>query len=165
MLISELWLLAGIFIYSVSVALILPTPGEIILSFSLSPYNLSVHLIIFLSAVGKTIGSYLAFFIVRHTLEASFISRLSSKYNPLSAITNHLKKKTLRLVRDFEEVGLALVLAVPGMPDTVSVYAFSAIETSRKRFIAIVLPASVIRLYLAWLGFNSLLSYFGVTLI
>jgi len=165
MLASELWLLAGIFVYSVSVALILPTPGEVVLSFSLPPYHLSVHFIIFISAIGKTLGSYLAYFIVRRTLQTSIFSEISRKYNPFQAITDNLRKKTLVIVHNFEEVGLALLLAIPGLPDTVSVYAFSAIETSRKRFISIVFPASVIRLYLTWFGFNSLLSYFGMSIV
>lgn len=163
LLVSEIWLLVGIFIYSVSVALVLPTPGEVVLSFSLPPHNLPLILIIVISAIGKTLGSYLAYFIVRQTLESGVFSQINKKYNPFHKLTESLRRKTLVLVHDFEEGGLTLLLAIPGLPDTISVYAFSTIETSRKKFILIVFLASLARLYLTWIGFSSLMHYLSVS--
>ena len=145
-------------LYSFLVAFILPTPSEPII---FAAPALSPHVTIWISALGKTLGSFIAFFFARSILKSNVFEEKILKFLHLKELNDKIEEKTIQIVRKYGYLGLFLCLGLPGAPDTISVYAFSFIESDRNIFLSIVFVASLFRLYLVLWGFNSLFAFFG----
>ena len=132
------------FIYSVLAAVILPIPVEIGL------FNPYIHpvLLIGILAIGKGVGAGIVFII--GTNLRSFLKKINS--------SNVLLKKILffceQFVRKYGHIGLFIIMSIPLMIDSVSLYLFSLLnpkeETgkhalAKRRFILINVAAGIVR--------------------
>jgi uncharacterized membrane protein YdjX (TVP38/TMEM64 family) len=138
--------LAVVFVYSALVASVLPLPGEAVLAAPLDlgvPAGVELGLVVLVSAAGKAAGSVLA--LALGTGVSSGAARLLGSRR-LPAFLAAVERRGTRFVRRHGYRGLALVLCVPGFPDTVPVYAFSAVDASYGRFAVAVFVGSVGRL-------------------
>jgi len=146
--------LALIFVYSALVAFVLPLPGELVLLaaprlgiFPSAAANLA--LVILVSAVGKAIGSVLALRIGRGALGSGPSRWLRTHVAPTRR-RRGTEGRLTAFVHRYEYVGLTLVLAVPLLPDTAVVYAFSAIDGEDRYFAVAAFVGTVARLCLAF---------------
>ena len=124
-----------IFIYSILIAFILPTPSEIVLAAPLNlnlPYTLETSLIITISAIGKTAGSLLAFKIGQGFKRSNYILN-KLKESPIDII-EWTESQTVKVAQKWGYPGLAILLSIPFFPDTVSIYAFSLLENNYIKF-------------------------------
>lgn len=124
-----------VFVYSFLIAFILPGPSEIVL---LAPLDLgltdtmTLTLIVLVSAVGKTVGSVVAFRVGQGVKHSDPVVRWlrRSRFD----VIEWSEKQTVRIARRWGYAGLALGLSVPFFPDTVSIYAFAVLEEDDLRF-------------------------------
>lgn len=142
-----------IFGYSVLVAFVLPLPGELVLlaapRLGVFPSTAAnVALVIFVSAVGKAIGSVWALRIGRGALGSGPAQWLRTHVVP-NRRHSGIEGRLTAFVHRYEYVGLTLVLAVPLLPDTAVVYAFSAIDGEDRYFAVAAFVGTVARLCLA----------------
>lgn len=109
-----------IFLYEVGAAVVLPTPSEIpVLGYSWLPLGW-----IFVFAVaGKTLGSYLVFFLGDRVKSTGRFQRLARRY----AWIRWVLEWSERFVRRFGFWAVFVLLSVPGFPDTVSLYLFALV--------------------------------------
>lgn len=143
--------LGAVFVYSFLVAVVLPLPGELVL---FVPLNLGVGrpatlaLVVFVSAVGKALGSVV-------TMEAETAAGSAAADGGVAErvpgdVTERLadwfEGRTVEVVRKYGYAGLTLLLAVPGAPDTVTIYAFGVLERDAARFAAAAFVGTVLRL-------------------
>lgn len=154
----------GLVVYGFLVAAILPTPSELALTPSL-PYLgalvVPVHARILLTTIGKTAGSFVAFFFAKSLLKSNLFEEKIMGFLGLKKLNQKIQEKTIELIREYGYVGLFLCLAIPGAPDTISIYGFSFIETNRNLFLIVVFFASLLRFYLVLLGFTGLFAVLG----
>lgn len=149
--------LLAIFIYSFLIAIALPLPSEIVLA-PATQLGLGVStpaafaVVILTSAAGKTLGSVVAWGIGSRTSEYGSIGTYlkQSRFDILKWSEN----KAVDIAQSYGYVGLALALCVPGFPDTLSIYAFSVLETNYAKFALATFCGSVGRLVLilVWVG-------------
>lgn len=167
--------LVSVFGYSFLVAFILPMPGEIVLAMpidlGLSPLA-TLALVIAISSLGKAIGSLAALRIGRRvnsfapveTIRRRLLTLLYSLPTPVSrsfsAVSTAIEQdsRLVTLIRRYGYIGLALALAVPLMPDTAVVYAFSAIKIDPIKFAVAAFIGTVFRL-LAVVGLFEMVYY------
>jgi membrane protein YqaA with SNARE-associated domain len=124
-------------IYSFLIAFVLPLPSEIVL---LAPLRLGLPqwadlgLIVLISGAGKAAGSLLAFHIGQEVKQSGPVIRFlrRSRFD----ILEWSEKRTVKLAQRFGYIGLALALSVPGVPDTLSIYAFTVLEEDYWKFAA-----------------------------
>jgi membrane protein YqaA with SNARE-associated domain len=142
-----------IFIYSVLVACVLPLPGELVLlpasqmELGVSPAA-SIAIVILVSAVGKAIGSVVAYRIGRGAVTARPSRWVLGRVVPRSG-GSPVKGPLMSIIRKYEYIGLAVLLAIPLMPDTAVIYAFSIRNTNdERRFILAAFLGTVGRLLL-----------------
>lgn len=149
-----------IFVYSILIAVVLPFPSEIVL---LAPLNLGLPewldlaLIIFVSGVGKALGSLFALRVGHEAKQAGPVLRALNRTG--IDVVGISQRKTVEIAQKYGYIGLALALCVPGFPDTLSIYAFTVIEENYPKFAAAVFTGSVGRLVI-WqfgIGFISIL--------
>ncbi|EFW91914.1 hypothetical protein ZOD2009_10565 [Haladaptatus paucihalophilus DX253] len=139
-------------IYSFLISFLLPLPSEVVL---LAPLDLGVgklgriSLIILLSGLGKAAGSVFAFHIGQEAKQSGPVIRAlrGSKID----IVEWSERKTVGLAQKWGYLGLAGALCVPGFPDTISIYAFSILETDYVKFALASFAGSVGRLVLVTL--------------
>ncbi|MFC7200397.1 VTT domain-containing protein [Halospeciosus flavus] len=139
--------LALILLYSFLVAVVLPFPGELVL---LAPIELGLPgwgelaLVVGVSAAGKAAGSVFALSLGNSATRTGHARDLFERFrvDVLVALEDRLGE----FVRDHGYLGLTAALAVPGSPDTVSIYAFSAVETEYPKFAAAAFVGTVLRL-------------------
>jgi membrane protein YqaA with SNARE-associated domain len=148
-----------VFVYSVLIAFALPGVSEIVLAAPLElglTYLERMTLIILVSAVGKTIGSLAAFHLGQEAKESGPVTRWirNSRYD----VIGWSERRLVRVARNYGYLGLAAFLSVPGFPDTISIYAFSVIETDYPRFAVATFVGSVNRLVLTLLGAEAVLA-------
>lgn len=142
--------LALIFVYSVLVACILPLPGELVLlaapGLGLLPSTAAnIALVIVVSALGKALGSVWALRIGRGAL-GSGPSRWLRRHVVPSRRHRGFEGRLSAFVRRYEYVGLAVILAIPLLPDTAVVYAFSAVDGEERYFAIAAFVGTVARL-------------------
>ncbi|MEF8776141.1 MAG: VTT domain-containing protein [Haloarculaceae archaeon] len=136
-------------VYSFLIAVVLPTPSEIVL---LAPLNLglptwaTLSLIVLASALGKAGGSLVAFHIGQEAKNYGPIVRRIERSR--FEIIEWSEKRTVQIARKWGYVGLAMALAVPLFPDTISIYAFTVLEDSYLKFAVASFLGSVGRLLL-----------------
>ena len=148
--------LGVIFVYSVLIAFILPLPSELVLcpvgyvcpgsSLGLAPLppEVQVVLVVITSASGKALGSILAL-IVGHNASHSGPVIRALRWMGFSPM-EWSKRQMISVVKRWGYVGMAVALSVPFFPDTVSIYAFSVIESDYRKFALAAFAGSVGRL-------------------
>lgn len=144
-----------IFVYSFLIAFILPGVSEVVLFAPLDiglSYWPRMALIVIVSSLGKMAGSILAFYIGRGVKESG---PMEAVYDAIPFnIREWSERKTLDIAQKYGFVGLTLLLAVPGFPDTISIYAFSVLEDDYIRFALATFLGSVGRLVVTLLAIN-----------
>ncbi len=136
-------------VYSFLIAFVLPLPSEIVLApagtlrLGLS-YEWTLAVIMLVSGVGKMAGSLFAFHIGQEAKESGPVLRFlrRSRFD----VVEWSERRTVKVARDFGYVGLAAMLSIPGVPDTLSIYAFSVLEEDYLKFAAATFVGSVGRL-------------------
>lgn len=142
------WLgLSVVFVYSFLIAFALPGPSEVVLATPLDlGGSLWLHfgIIMCVSALGKTVGSLVAFRVGKEAKQAGPIVRWlrRSRFDIITWSEN----RAVRLARRYGYGGLALALCVPFFPDTLSIYAFSVLEEDSLKFAAATFVGSLGRL-------------------
>lgn len=136
-----------IFAYSFLIAFVLPGPSEVVLAAPLDlglPRWISLGSIILVSATGKAIGSLFAFHIGQGVKESGpvigWLRR--SRFD----VVEWSESKTVTIARKYGYAGLALALCVPFFPDTISIYAFVALDDDYLKFAAATFVGSLGRL-------------------
>ena len=138
-----------IFVYSFLIAFALPGVSEVVL---LAPLELGLPdwgrlaVIIFVSGLGKAMGSVFAFHIGQEAKESGPLIRWlrRSRFDVLE----WSEKRTVQLAQRYGYAGLAIALSVPFFPDTLSIYAFAVLEEDYLRFALATFVGSVGRLLL-----------------
>lgn len=134
-----------VFVYSFLVAFALPFPGEVVLAVPVGmglPYWAQLSVLVVSSSVGKAVGS----------LAALKLGHEATRTGPFAAVRNRMPQlvardgRLVRFVEQYGYVGMALVLAVPLMPDTAVLYAFSVVETDYFQFAMAAFFGTVARL-------------------
>ncbi|KZN24521.1 hypothetical protein A4G99_09065 [Haladaptatus sp. R4] len=146
-------------VYSFLISFLLPLPSEIVL---LAPLDLGIgkigrySLIILVSGFGKAAGSVFAFHIGQEAKESGPVIRALRRSR--IDIVEWSERKTVGLAQRWGYFGLAGALCVPGFPDTISIYAFSILETDYVKFALASFAGSVGRLVLVLLITKGILS-------
>ncbi|MFB6074645.1 MAG: YqaA family protein [Haloarculaceae archaeon] len=141
--------LLAVGVYSFLIAVVLPLPGEIVLApvgslhLGLSQ-SVTLTVIILVSAVGKMAGSLVAFHVGQEAKQSGVV--IDALRRSRFDVIEWSERRTVGLARSFGYVGLAAALSVPGFPDTLSIYAFSVLETDYVKFAAATFVGSVARL-------------------
>lgn len=141
-----------IFVYSFLIAVVLPLPSEIVL---VAPLNLGIPewttliLIVIVSSAGKALGSVFALSIGDKAVRSGPVIRAIERTG--IDIVSISQRKTVQIAQQYGYLGLAMVLCVPGFPDTLSIYAFTVIEQNYLKFAAATFAGSVGRL-VVWLA-------------
>ena len=136
-----------VFGYSFLIAFALPGPSEIVLAAPLDlglPTWAKLASIMVVSATGKAAGSVVAFHVGQEVKQSGPVVRWlrESRWN----VVAWSEKRTVQLAQHYGYAGLALALCVPFFPDTLSIYAFAALETDYLRFALATFVGSLGRL-------------------
>lgn len=138
-----------VFVYSFLVAFALPGPSEVVLAAPLDlgvPQWVALGSIVLVSSIGKTIGSLFAFHVGQGVKESgpviSWLRR--SRFD----VVEWSESKTVSIARKYGYAGLALALCVPFFPDTISIYAFVALDDDYRKFALATFAGSLGRLLL-----------------
>ena len=141
--------LVVVWVYSFLIAFVLPLPSEVVL---LAPLELGLPewakygVIVGVSGFGKAAGSLLAFHLGRETATSGPV--LAALERSRFDVVAWSERKTIQAARAYGYVGLAVALTVPGFPDTLSIYAFSVLETDYAKFALAAFAGSIGRLLL-----------------
>ena len=134
-----------VFLYEVGAAVILPTPAEL----PLVTYKwLPLGWMVLFAVAGKTIGSYLVFFLGDRMKNTERFHRLVGRYRVVRAIMDWSE----RFVRRYGVFAVFLLLCIPGFPDTVSLYLFALIGQRPVLFSLAAGAATALRFGLVILG-------------
>ncbi len=145
-----------IFVYSVLIAFVLPLPSEVVLipvgyfstvntlALSPLPYEVQVGLVIVVSGLGKAVGSVIALMVGHNAAHSGPVIRALRRlgFQPLE----WSQRTLVRMGKRWGYLGMAAGLSVPFFPDTASIYAFSVIGSSYRKFAAAAFAGSVGRL-------------------
>ncbi len=122
------------FLYAVAAAVFLPIPVEIGL------FNNNVHpvLLVVVLAAGKAVGSFIVFYIgigVRKTLK---------KWSDGTPLTKKIVDSCERFVLKYGYVGLFIIMSIPLMIDSATLYLFSLLNTKEDGGRALEMPRFVL---------------------
>lgn len=138
------------FIYVVLAAVILPIPVEIGL---FNPF-VSPAILVGIMALGKGVGAYMVFEIGYRARR--FLKRVSSA----GPLTSKIVGASERFVRRYGHVGLFVIMSIPLMVDSVSLYLFSLLNPyeedttlQRSTFVLINIGAGAVRGAIILAGF------------
>ncbi|NUB93718.1 VTT domain-containing protein [Haloterrigena sp. SYSU A121-1] len=153
--------MAVIFAYSFLIAFVLPGPSEIVLIAPLDlglPSWAQLSSVMLVSAIGKAVGSVLAFHIGQEVKRAGPVTRWlrRSRWDVLQ----WSEKRSVQLAQQYGYGGMAIALSVPFFPDTISIYAFAVLETDYVRFAAATFLGSLGRLLVTAGVFGGLVTVF-----
>ncbi len=153
--------MAVIFAYSFLIAFVLPGPSEIVLIAPLDlglPSWAQLSSVMLVSAIGKAVGSVLAFHIGQEVKQAGPVTRWlrQSRWDVLQ----WSEKRSVQLAQQYGYGGMAIALSVPFFPDTISIYAFAVLETDYVRFAAATFLGSLGRLLVTAGVFGGLVTVF-----
>ncbi|UWG50398.1 Membrane protein DegA family [Halalkaliarchaeum sp. AArc-CO] len=141
-------LLAVVFLYAVVVAAFLPFPSEAVLvvPFALAyPWYVSFPLVIVTSAAGKAAGSLIALRIGYGVSRSGPVVRFFERV----PYYKQFKQQTLvGLVQRYSYLGLGIAIAIPFLPETTTIYAFSVLDNRPFVFAATTFLATIARLLL-----------------
>ena len=134
-----------VFLYEVGAAVILPTPTELpLVSYKWVPLG---WMILF-AVAGKTIGSYLVFFLGDRLKNTQRYHRWVDRHRILQTLTAWSE----RFVRRYGVFAVFLLLCIPGFPDTVSLYLFALVGHRPVLFSLAAGLATAVRFGLVILG-------------
>lgn len=143
---SPVVLLGFVFLYAVVVAAFLPFPAEAVLVVPLAlPFRwyVSFSLVILIAATGKATGSLIALRIGYGVSHSAPVVRLFERFPHYK----RFKYQTLTsFVSRYKYVGLGIALAIPFLPDTAPIYAFSVLNNKPALFAAAAFLGTIIRL-------------------
>jgi len=130
-----------VFVFSFLVAFVLPLPGELVLlpapeMVAGVPPAASIAVVVVVSAVGKAIGSVVAYRVGRGTV-ASLSARWLPGGSSFGSNPGPVEGRLTAFVRRYGYAGLAVTLSIPLMPDTAVIYAFSLLDTDDERLLAL----------------------------
>ncbi|WP_254536738.1 hypothetical protein [Halomarina litorea] len=137
--------LAVVLVYSFLVAIALPFPGEVVLAM---PLDLGLHpqaelaLLIATSAFGKAMGSLIALRLGNGASRSPLFARIVGQFPALAAG----ERAFVDRIKEYGYLGLAVGLAIPLMPDTALIYAFSVVETNYVKFAVAAFVGTAARL-------------------
>lgn len=136
-----------VFAYSFLIAFALPGPSEVVLvaPLDIAPSRaVTLGVIVLTSAVGKSIGSVVAFHIGQEAKRSGPITRWleRSRFD----VVSWSERRAVEIAQKYGYAGLALALCVPFFPDTVSLYAFAVLEGNYWKFAVATFVGSVGRL-------------------
>ena len=139
-------LLGVVFVYAIVVAAFLPFPTEAVLVVPLVlPFRwyVSFVLVILIAALGKAVGSLIALRIGYGVSHSGPVVRLFERI----PYYKRFKRRTLTgFVRRYKYLGLAVALAIPFLPETTTIYAFSVLESRPVLFATAAFVGTVVRL-------------------
>ena len=139
-----------IFLYEVAAAVVLPTPSEIpVLGYTWIP----VWLIFIFAVAGKTLGSYIVFFLGDRMKSTNRFQRLAARY----AWVRRVLEWSERFVRRFGFWAVFLLLSIPGFPDTVSLYLFALVGDRPVLFALAAGLGTAVRMGLVLAGVHGIL--------
>jgi|APFre7841882630_1041343.scaffolds.fasta_scaffold08039_3 membrane protein YqaA with SNARE-associated domain len=145
-----------LFVYALLAALILPIPVELVLFI---PTPIGILGTAFVLALGKTTGAMIVFYLGIKVEKT--IMMWSNKFKWIGKFFELLE----RFVVYTQYIGLYILLSIPLMPDTVTIYFFSLFnrdEVMKPRYFAITnFCAGVNRAMIVY----ALASLFGITLV
>jgi membrane protein YqaA with SNARE-associated domain len=139
-------------VYSFLIAVALPLPSEVVLAAPLDlglPTPVTLALVIVVSALGKTAGSVAALSLGREIAASGPV--LGWLRRSRFDIVAWGERRTVAFARRHGYAGLALALCVPGVPDTLSIYAFAVLGRDVPCFALAAFVGSAGRL-LVWLA-------------
>ena len=132
-------------VYSLLVAVVLPFPGELVLAIPLDlgfdPLT-ELALLVVASSVGKAVGSLLALR-VGNGARTGVFDRLFGQLPTVVSLQNAVPTD---LMTRYGYVGLGVGLAIPFLPDTAIIYAFSVLEMNDAKFAVAAFLGTVARL-------------------
>ncbi|KYH25775.1 SNARE associated golgi protein [Halalkalicoccus paucihalophilus] len=136
-----------VFAYSFLIAFALPGPSEIVLvaPLDIAPSRaVTLGVIVLTSAVGKAIGSLVAFHIGQEAKQSGPLIRWleRSRFD----VVSWSQKRAVEIAQRYGYAGLALALCVPFFPDTISLYAFAVLEENYWKFAVATFAGSLGRL-------------------
>lgn len=140
--------LLAVFGYSVLVAVVLPTPGELVLAVPIDlglPSPVTVALVIGCSSLGKAIGSVVALRIGSGILWFDPIAAVGERLPSVPSVISS-EDRVVAHVRRYGYLGLAVALAVPFVPDTAIIYGFSVMRINTLKFGLAAFLGTVFRL-------------------
>lgn len=139
-----------IFLYEIGAAVILPTPSELpVLTYKWIPLGW-----LFLFAVaGKTLGSYIVFFLGDRVKSTDRFQRLAARYAWIARILEWSE----RFVRRFGFWAVFLLLSIPGFPDTISLYLFALVGNRPVLFSIAAGLGTAVRMGLVLAGVHGIL--------
>ncbi len=139
-----------IFLYEIGAAVILPTPSELpVLTYKWIPLEW-----LFLFAVaGKTLGSYVVFFLGDRVKSTNRFQRLAARY----AWIRRILEWSERFVRRFGFWAVFVLLSIPGFPDTVSLYLFALVGNRPVLFSIAAGLGTAVRMGLVLAGVHGIL--------
>ena len=138
-----------IFLYEVGAAMILPTPSEIpVLGYTWIPLGW-----IFVFAVaGKTVGSYLIFFLGDRAKDTQRFHRLVKRHRWIQLTMAWSE----RFVRRYGVFAVFVLLSIPGFPDTLSLYLFALVGDRPVLFAIASGLGTAVRMGLVLIGFHGI---------
>jgi membrane protein YqaA with SNARE-associated domain len=138
-----------IFLYEIGAAVILPTPSEIpVLGYTWIP----IWWIFLFAVAGKTVGSYLVFFLGDRVKSTNRFQRLAARH----AWIRRILEWSERFVRRYGFWAVFLLLSVPGFPDTVSLYLFALVGNRPVLFSLASGLGTAVRMGLVLAGFHGI---------
>lgn len=143
-----------VFLYAFFEAVVVPVPVEVVLGFPLPELS-----IILTATLGLTLGSFISYFIGSDIIR-KVILWLGSYVPGFKELNENLENKYHGLFMEYGYLGFFIVIAIPGMPDTAAMYIFSMFEPKLKYFVSLVALGSIVRLTVAYLGLQGIISLF-----
>lgn len=138
-----------IFLYEVGSAVVLPTPSEIpVLGYQWIP----LFWIFVFAVTGKTVGSYLVFFLGDRLKATAQFQRLATR----SRCVQRTLDWSERFVRRYGVVAIFILLGIPGFPDTISLYLFALVGDRPVVFSLASGLGTAVHMGLILLGFHGL---------
>jgi len=138
-----------IFLYEVGAAVILPTPSEIpVFGYTWIP----IGWIFAFAVAGKTVGSYLIFFLGARAKDTQRFQRLVDRYRWIQVVMDWSE----RFVRRYGVFAVFVLLSIPGFPDTLSLYLFALVGDRPVLFAIASGLGTAVRMGLVLLGFRGI---------
>lgn len=160
-----------VFVYSFLIAVALPLPNAVVLAVPLNlglPEEGRLAVVILVSGLGKATGSVVVFYFANRAQRLFVIQEQSvgeARLQRSGSVRRQLwrvrltmsrwaERRVVELIRQYGYVGFAISLAFPGIPDTLSIYAFAVLERNYLKFGLAAFVGSVGRLLMYVFGFE-----------
>ncbi|MES3159973.1 MAG: hypothetical protein PPP55_00205 [Halorubrum sp.] len=145
--ITQPWLLLIlVFGYAIVVAAVFPLPTEAVLAVPLLlpyPWYVSVPLVVLVAAAGKAVGSLVALRVGKGVSRSGPVVRL---YERVPRYEQFKREWLAEFVKRYQYVGLGVAIAIPFLPETTTLYAFSVLDGRPVLFATTAFVATILRL-------------------